>query len=329
MDYGSLVISLDFELMWGILDHDDPMAYKDNIAGVWEAVPEMLRLFEEHHIHATWGIVGMLSNHSIEECKKNIPEVLPSYEDENLSAYAHFEGLGKCDAKYLFAPELIKRIVGTKHQEIACHTYSHYYCSEKGQLEREFRYDLKKARESLSPYNAHVTSLILPRNQVNEKYADVMRAEGVVNYRGNEKAWMYGACESKKSKGWIRRLLRLLDRYVEVGGHHCYGYSEIPDSHGLNNIRSSRFFSPYSKKRRILEPIRMHRIKKQMKYAAVHRKVFHIWWHPHNFGINRKENFSNLAEILGYYDFLKKRYGMKSLGMGELGERLCRAGGPR
>lgn len=145
-----------------------------------------------------------------------------------------------------------------------------------------------------------------------------------MNYRGNEEMWIYASCATNKFKVWIQRALRLLDSYIGITGHNCYDYSDIPDAHGLNNIKSSRFFRPYSKKLFFLEPIRMRRIKKQMKHAAIHHQVFHLWWHPHNFGVNRKENFRNLNEILEYYDFLKERYGMKSLNMGELGESLGR-----
>lgn len=322
MNYGSLVISLDFELMWGILDHDDPMDYKENIAGVWETIPEMLRLFEKHHIHATWGIVGLLANRDLAECRNNIPELLPGYADTNLSAYAHFGELEKYDTKCICAPELIEQIAHTKHQEIGTHTYSHYYCAEKGQSEKEFRRDLQKAREVLTPYSGCVRTLIFPRNQLNRKYTDAIGGAGFMNYRGNEEMWIYASCATNKFKVWIQRALRLLDSYIGITGHNCYDYSDIPDAHGLNNIKSSRFFRPYSKKLFFLEPIRMRRIKKQMKHAAIHHQVFHLWWHPHNFGVNRKENFRNLNEILEYYDFLKERYGMKSLNMGELGESL-------
>jgi hypothetical protein len=50
--------------------------------------------------------------------------------------------------------------------------------------------------------------------------------------------------------------------------------------------------------------------------------MYHIWWHPHNFGVNINENIANLVAILEYYQFLKKEYGMQSFNMGEIGEML-------
>lgn len=321
-DGGCLVISLDFELMWGILDRSDPMEYKNNIEGVGDVIPEMLRLFEDHQIHATWGIVGLIACKSIADCRKNVPELQPKYTNENLSVYFHLNKIKNLKAGYLCAPELIKRIAETKYQEIASHTYSHYYCAEEGQSKEEFRYDLKKAKEALLPYNENVRSLIFPRNQLNENYTGVMSEEGFMNYRGNEKMWIYHPDGIKKGNSAVRRILRLMDHYISLSGYNCYDYSEIPDGHGLNNVRSSRFFRPYSRKLFFLEPARIHRIKRQMKYAAMHHKIFHIWWHPHNFGVNRKENFRNLTEIIKYYEFLNKRYGMRSLNMAEVGDSL-------
>lgn len=321
-DYGSFVISLDFELMWGILDRSDPMDYKDNVLGAWDVIPKMLRLFEKHHIHATWGVVGMIANKSIEECVIAPPKRFPDYADKNLSSYSHLDELKGCDTRYIFAPELIKKIADTKYQEIGSHTYSHYYCSEEGQSGKAFQCDLAKAREALKPYKENVKSLILPRNQINKEYMEVIRTEGFVNYRGHETMWIYEPCGVKKSKGIIRRILRLADHYICLSGHNCYGYDEIKDDNGLNNIKSSRFFRPYSKVLSFLEPLRMHRIKSQMKYAATHHMVFHMWWHPHNFGVNKKENFRNLVEIINYFELLREKYGMKSLNMGEVGE-IC------
>lgn len=322
MEHGTLVISLDFELMWGILDHDDPMAYKNNIAGARHVILRMLKLFEEHHIHATWGIVGLIANKGVADCKEKIPELLPQYTDVKLSSYSHFEELEDIGAEYLCAPELIRRIADTKYQEIGSHTYSHYYCAEEGQSKEEFRCDLRKAREVLAPYSSRLRSLIFPRNQLNNGYADVMLEEGFVNYRGNEKMWIYHPCGHRKSRGIIRRLLRLADHYLNISGYNCYDDSEVQDAHGMNNVRSSRFFRPYSRQLFFLEPLKLHRIKMQMKHAAAHHQIFHIWWHPHNFGVNIEENFRNLMEVIQYYECLKKKYGMKSLSMGEVGDRI-------
>lgn len=66
----------------------------------------------------------------------------------------------------------------------------------------------------------------------------------------------------------------------------------------------------------------MHRIKSGMTYAAKNNKLYHLWWHPHNFGCNQKENFQFLEEILLHYNKLNKRYGFCSITMSEYAQKL-------
>ncbi len=58
--HGTLVISLDFELNWGVHDVFTQEQYGENILGAREAIPKILDLFMEYDIHATWATVGML-----------------------------------------------------------------------------------------------------------------------------------------------------------------------------------------------------------------------------------------------------------------------------
>ncbi len=317
---GAFVISLDFELMWGCMDHKSIEDYGNQVKGVWTVMPKMLHLFEEKEIHATWAIVGLMTRDSVNDCIKNKPICLPSYADKNLSTYEHYEEISEWDKQYLFAKELIEKIKEVPKQEIASHTYSHYYCAEPGQTKDSFRADICLAQNVFKEYVDKVSTLIFPRNQVNDDYIDIIKDAGIHNYRGNEKAWFYKADSNRVNNRIHRRLLRLVDCYLNIFGHHCYDYSDIRENSGLNNIRSSRFFRPYSKSLAFLEPLRIHRIKTQMRCAAKNGKVFHIWWHPHNFGVDIEQNMNNLQIIISYYEYLKEKYGMVSLNMHEIEE---------
>jgi len=59
-----------------------------------------------------------------------------------------------------------------------------------------------------------------------------------------------------------------------------------------------------------------------MEYAATRGMVYHLWWHPHNFGTNLPENLNFLEKILQSYQKLNSQYKMQSLNMGEVAE-LC------
>jgi hypothetical protein len=54
-----------------------------------------------------------------------------------------------------------------------------------------------------------------------------------------------------------------------------------------------------------------------MTYAAKKKELYHLWWHPHNFGVNIKENMENLTVLLKHYQFLHTKYGFANLTMKE------------
>ncbi len=55
-----------------------------------------------------------------------------------------------------------------------------------------------------------------------------------------------------------------------------------------------------------------------MNHAARNGKIFHLWFHPHDIGINQDVNFDRLEEILQHYQFLQLKYQMKSVNMAEV-----------
>ena len=69
----------------------------------------------------------------------------------------------------------------------------------------------------------------------------------------------------------------------------------------------------------------MRRILDDLTYAATQGLVYHLWWHPHNFGENIQENFAFLKAILDRHRMLKQMYGMESLNMGDIARRSLNA----
>src|SRR5688572_10981456 len=144
---GYLVVSLDFELFWGVRDKRTIAAYGENILGVRQAVPAMLRTFQQFSIHATWATVGLLFCSGREDALRSSPELKPEYAQSRFSPYADSSSWGADEKSdpFRFAPSLIDAIAQTPHQEIATHTFSHYYCLEQGQGPEAFEADLAAA----------------------------------------------------------------------------------------------------------------------------------------------------------------------------------------
>ena len=86
----NFIISLDFELIWGIHEGDIVNSYySENIKGGRKAIPALLQLFEKYGIHATWAVVGLMFAENAEDAKKYFPpEALqPTYKNMNMSPY--------------------------------------------------------------------------------------------------------------------------------------------------------------------------------------------------------------------------------------------------
>jgi hypothetical protein len=85
---------------------------------------------------------------------------------------------------------------------------------------------------------------------------------------------------------------------------------------------ASRLLRPFNPKEYILNDKKIDRIKQEMTIAALNSEVYHLWWHPHNFGSFPEQNMKGLESILVHYSFLKKEYGMQALNMGEVSSLL-------
>jgi peptidoglycan/xylan/chitin deacetylase (PgdA/CDA1 family) len=313
---GVFVISLDFELYWGMRDVISVEGYAAHLDGTPKAVEKMLKLFDKYDTHVTWATMGFLFCKDEEEVKKYAPSKLPNYKDDEINLYSYMEQNPIKNA-YHFAPKSIDLINSYPNQEIATHTFSHYYCLEEGQDEASFYEDLEACKKIAEKKRIKLTSLVFPRNQYNQSYLGVIEKAGITSYRGNEKGWIYDAVSEEEKKTPLKRALRILDSYVNISGHHTYKLQNIAKEHPFN-IPASRFLRPYSATLASLDGLRLKRITDAMTYAAQNGELYHLWWHPHNFGINTKENIAFLTKILGHYKKLEKEYGFKSVTMNEL-----------
>lgn len=320
LDNGYFIISLDFELYWGVHDVFRKESYADVIYNTRKVVPRLLQIFTEYQIHATWAIVGMLNLKNKKELYKRMPVAFPTYTNRKLSAYNHMAKMDMLlqEENLYFAPELIRSIQQTARQEIGSHTFSHYYCLEDGQKLEDFLTDAQLFNQVMKPVTNDIHSIVFPRNQVSLPHLEICRQLGMKAYRGNEPGWIY-QMKGNDRKHIIKRGLRLMDTYLNLFGHQSY---KITDVKKPLNIRGSRQLKPVSNRLRWLEKRRLNRILSSMTYAAKHKKIYHLWWHPHNFGNNPEHNLDFLRKILIHYKYLNECYGFTSNSMGEIAKGI-------
>lgn len=315
----ALVLSLDFELHWGIRDHTSVDGYRENLMGVRAAIPALLDLFAREKIACTWATVGMLMAESKSELRAALPTRLPRYTDARMSPYLDLDeiGDGEADDPFHYAPSLVRRIAATPQQEIGTHTFSHFYALEDGQTAEDFEADLVAARRMAEKFDLSIESIVFPRNQFTPRYLDVLRRQKIRAYRSNGSHWAYAA---RRDETPSRRVFRLADTYLPLSGDRAVPWPT--EQRGLVDVAASAFLRPYTAKLRRAETLRLARLVRQLTHAAERGEIFHLWWHPHNFGRDLAQNLAFLERFLAAFARLRERHGMESLTMGEVAKRV-------
>ena len=322
MQYGAFVISLDFELLWGVRDNRTIADYGANILGVRQVVPALLDLFAERNIACTWATVGLLFFATNAAMRAALPARKPRYTDARLSSYNYLDEVGADEERdpYYYGLSLIKRILDHPAQEIGTHTFSHFYCLEEGGDVEAFRADLEAARAAAARLGIKLASIVFPRNQVDPAHLSVCCEFGLRAFRGNERVWFHRA-RSRSEQTLFARASRLADSYLPIGGPHDHAPTLVD---GMVDIPASRFLRPAGKSA-ALERLRLWRITSAMETAARRRKLFHLWWHPHNFGADLQANLNFLRAILDHFRTLQERYDMRSMTMAAVANEVLHA----
>ncbi|AOW17238.1 hypothetical protein LPB03_07060 [Polaribacter vadi] len=315
MDKGKFVISLDFELNWGAAEKNDLSSKKEYFKTTRESIPHVLVLFKKYDIHATWATVGFLFAKNKKQLIEFCPELRPTYKNSSLSYYNFIDlnkiGLNEEDDPYHYANSLISEIIKTPNQELATHTFSHYYCNEEGQNIKQFEADLKAAQSlSKENFNIELKSLVFPRNQFNSEYIEIAIENGIKVVRSNPDVWFWK--KTSRAMAFARALDTLfsISKKLSFDGFH--------NKNKVFLLPASRFLRAYSKKEKILQELKFKRIKREMTYAAKNNKVYHLWWHPHNFGYEMEDNLIYLENILKHFKTLNEKFDFSSKSMIEM-----------
>lgn len=314
---GKLIISLDFELMWGVRYHMSTDSYGDAVLGGRQGIPEMLKLFSRYGVHATWATVGLLFARTRKEMLDYMPDVLPHYANASLSNYEAIRGsIGENEKEdpYHFGRSLLDLVAETPGQEIATHTFAHYYCLEDGQTLDAFKADIQSAQAIAKAAGHALQSIVFPRNQYSDNHVGICVAEGITAFRGQPDAFAYRTMANRDVTPLVRGL-RLMDSVMPIVSRK----DPIRPEHraGASDVKASRFLRPWRASLPVYSKLQLNRIRSEMRVAARQGRQYHLWWHPHNFGRNTRENLMQLERILVEYARLNSSLGMESVSMSE------------
>jgi len=311
---GAFVVSLDFELHWGMRDVAEPAEASAVLIESRSVVRELVALFEERQIRATWATVGMLFASSLVQLEPFLPLSRPHYLRDELDPYKEEIGPDEESDPLHLAGSLVHLIAEAPGQEVGSHTFSHFYCLEAGQDEKALRADLASAQTIAESIGIKLTSLVLPRNQWNPAYCGAVRDSGFNCYRGPQPSWGHQARAVTDTSG-LRRAARLADTYAGIGPPPTTAWEQTLEGDGITNVPASAFLRPYARQLRHLGVLQHRRLVSGLRDAARRGRIFHLWWHPHNFVRDRTENFDRLNRLLDEFGSLARSDGLRSMSM--------------
>lgn len=309
MNKGNFIISLDFELLWGLAgwDCNSIAAYSPRIKNSVTSVEKIINLFNRYNLKCTIAVVGAMACNGKSDYLSKIGNKYPDYKNKEFSSYESILPLmEKYPKEFFYIPHFIELLNNNSAVELASHTFSHFYCLEEGSKPEDFEADLI-AMKSLYP---SLKTIIFPRNQVNSDYLQLCQKYGFTHYRGKLDHALY-LPQKTTNRYSLKGAMRFLDTYLPISGNQTFKTTQCTHSN-LKNIPESCFLRPYSSKLSFLDGMKLRRIKSGMTYAAKHGRSFHIWWHPHNFGLKLSENLMFLEKICEHYKILSSKYGYQS-----------------
>ncbi len=313
--------------MWGVRYHMSIDSYGDAVLGGRAAIPEILKLFSRYEVEATWATVGLLFARTRKEMLDYLPDVLPEFTNTSLANYDAIKndiGENENEDPHHFGRSLLDLVADTPGQEIATHTYAHYYCLEDGQSLNAFRADIRSAKAIAESAGHDLKSIVFPRNQYSADHVKVCAAEGINTFRGQPDVFTYRSVANRGVTPLVRGV-RLLDSIMPVvprkdplGPEH---------SAGAIDVKASRFLRPWKTRWPAYSKLHLNRIRSEMRTAAKQGRQFHLWWHPHNFGRNMRENLKQLEKILEEFARLRMSHGMQSVTMADAAHQTATPGG--
>lgn len=282
---GSLCISIDLELAWGIWDKPSHEYHQRCAQLEGTIVERLVQIFERHEVSATWAIVGRLL--------------------ERDDAASRTTAFGD---RIWYAPALIERVANAKmRQEIASHGHEHKYF---GSTTREqLRADLAAARSVHQRHGLAFDSFVFPRNDVN--HLDLLRDAGISVYRSVDDGWFIDVRDRfGLSAG---RVANLLDKTLPIPPRSVKA-SKHDD---LVELPSSMLLLGRKGLRRMVHPSILVR-KAMLGLDAAKRSgdLFHLWFHPSNFYYESEQQLGALEHIVAYAARMRASHGLDIRTMG-------------
>lgn len=289
MKKGTIIISIDFELLWGLTDSNPSESVYVRLRKVTEVVDKILALFGKYEIHATWAIVGSITYTGLKELKN----ALNLKDNNKFSVNSNYALLLKemipNDDNILFTPQSISSIQNITGQEIQNHSFLHIYSNQTN--EELFKYDLNRSHIRFKELNLPTPNFyVFPRNNYTFSRLKILSKNGYKSFRGYD-SFLY------TSNNYFIRIIRRFESLFPVE----FRRSKLIFHKGLNmyEFKLSRFLRTFSRPNSIPSKLHYKKIRNGIDNAIKHGGLYHLWFHPHNFTLN-DDNLKKFERLLKY-----------------------------
>lgn len=306
---GSVVLSVDAELCWGLHDLASPPI--ERIEGARTGWERLLSLFDRFDVPATWAIVGHLF---LEECDgRHADHPTPP------GWFAHERGRWHARPDLRFGPDLVRAVEeASAGHEIGSHTFSHVEFGAPGTSPELARAEVETALALAGERGISISSFVFPRNSIGHR--DVLRTCGVDCYRG--------LAPALPLDGTPLRPLAKLARATVANGTPPLVTPSI-DEYGLVDVPASLYcFSFEGRSRSLVEPVWGDPIVRQAKRgidaATEGEGICHLWLHPNN--LVHERDTERMAAILSYLADRRADTALSVETMGEVADRTRNGG---
>ncbi|MXV60954.1 polysaccharide deacetylase family protein [Natronorubrum sp. JWXQ-INN-674] len=299
---GSIIFSLDAELAWGF--HDEEIIPTDRVYQGRKAWQELVDLFDQFDVPATWAIVGHLF---LSECNGNHGNIVSTN-----NWFARDPGGNVEEAPQWFGPNLIESVSKANvDHEIATHTFSHVEFGKKSTTKDIAREEIQKSIKIAEEWGNNIKSVVYPRNNIG--YREVLADQGIICYRGQEPMKWYDESKVYPLMKFASTLSSSAPKLV----------SPVIDEYGLVNVPASMYLFTFDQPLGIFtEPVLgdviVRRVKRGIDAVAGSDKILHLWLHPNN--LTQESYFDRMYAILKYVARKRQQTDLRVQTMAEIAE---------
>lgn len=275
---GTVVLSIDAALGWGVHDHSDPPRRVEDGREGWRQLVDLLDTFG---LPATWAVAGHLFLDDCDGKHTDHPRG-PSWFDHERTTWADRPELR-------YAPGLVQSVrdSGPDH-EIAAHGFSHVEFGHPDTTAATARAELAACRRAARHLGIDLSTFVFPRNSVGHRRE--LAAAGFDCYRG----------VIPSAKGQHRKLMDAM-----VGSPNPRLVTPAVDDWGLVDVPASlNLFSFDGIARALLEPAFgdpvVSHVDRGLAELVDSDRVLHLWMEPNS--VRNERDVERLRQVFARID---------------------------